>query len=1508
MSRCWKVLFPLTAVLCLLAGPGHGWEDLECTFMGGTSVQRIPSTCEDRCDWAGWVRENGEALRTGWGRERTANPDRLVPVSLVLCAIQEWACSHGFSAAYDCNDRISLEQEDGPIHLSLAPAYRDFDTGEVEALAPPGRSYTRNPPGQTLTHTERVLGADRGTGVFTSHIVVNRGLGNPGDCVWERREVKAVYQIGDLVVSGGYTEQYNASGGCVDSLPPGAPERRPFVTSPGEFESLFMDLVEHLIATSERLGRWLDTGELPGAAAVPPPPAAVTVITVRVSAPGRGSAETSWNTEGSKPSSVTVTGTVRDPSGRPVAGATLSIPGLGVTATSDASGAFALTGGGGGPPLEFRWDPVLGSPPAALTLELHVAHQPLEVPLLAGRVNATGLDIRLLDCPDGPGTATCTPVPASSATVEILQPEVLPFVTVETPRPAGGDFRAEIRVAAPSSAPPDLERLWSRTGRKGSPPLALGLLVEAVPETGGAPVRGLASIPLDIALLRGTTVGPDLAPRSEEDPPRLVSKPRTHLAASLSPTRAGVFYVLVRPAPLTGDPSLVWPRSCRVPLALPLGVLRDRRGIDVTLAAGTTLDVGSVDLLTPGEHELRIKGWVDEFLASMRFDNGRVAGARANLRALPIRYGVAGVGEPRYGMSTPGAALGGTGFVQVGATAQDYWGTNAFADGDPPYAIFFHELGHFVHKQVVDHWLEACLWDKKWAGSEHTTWRPPTVRRVAFSEKGVRMTSFFEATADFFAFALSRHVEQVHPEMKDSLYMLRGYLAEFDTDEHAEAALHLGGCRVEGIQTTFLRNVYANVLGRSAAAAFGDFLRTADSFKNESWILRWVPARSIGEWCSMKRKHGGAGGGEHLESLARRFGVENCEAGFLVVPAAAGTRPAVTLDGTPHVLEGAQVTLGLAPGQVLTVEDGSVAVIVQRWAPGTPSSVAAASKGTTFRFLSATEVEVLVGSLAVDGPLTIVAGGRRITPRGTSSVVTVRPDGGVEVTVVEGSVEIASAGGLTVVDGGKTVRVAPSGTVTPRPPRPSGDVLAAFVGTEPPTGVSPAAPPEPAAAAPPPPPRGSAAATPVPPRAPAAQASPRRFFVILEAASSRPAVVAGPGGIRDGDRILEVHESLEGALEALRRLDGEAPAGATPPAPPSPSAAAAFPPEAGTRAVQDPLPPPAPPAGDDRLAFAAAVVPLGPSRALVAGPGGTWILEAGRGSPERARLVAVPASRAALLTGRSVTPVPVRRGGRVVDALLAYRGSRGDALLVSRAEGHPDAWKQRRLLFASQIRSRTGSVVLLPREDEGGATTGVYVYHFPSATVLYCRDLRHSVRKVPTTGVDGFPRLRTPPVAVPALRRGGATRSYLLVDGSTGRIWSVLNVRPHPLTPRIQKLGLDLRTAMAVPEGRPQVLAALPLLAVDRASDSALLADGTTGRLALLEGTGSPERLGLTVLHGTLDPAFAAGETHWEPVLLPLHDLSAFWVLDRLSGRLVVATLDRARRSVSVRPVRVGGP
>jgi len=248
-------------------------------------------------------------------------------------------------------------------------------------------------------------------------------------------------------------------------------------------------------------------------------------------------------------------------------------------------------------------------------------------------------------------------------------------------------------------------------------------------------------------------------------------------------------------------------------------------------------------------------------------------------------------------------------------------------------------------------------------------------------------------------------MKKCHSKGKGSIYYDPGYLEDFDTTKKAMAALAYGGCRVEGIQTTFLRCLYGNFVKTSPARVFGDYLRTMDSFKQESWILRWVPARNIGEWVQMKRKYKGMQG-RNLRLLAKKFRIRECDTGITAY--AQGNLKVKINQNSYQLKEGVDGIVSLTPGDTVQVKEGASIIYINDPKKGERSYLFV-KKGTVFQLLSFREIKVIQGKVAFHGPIIIQTAGATIQPEGTSGVVQVKANGEIRVQVVEGKVDIKTS-------------------------------------------------------------------------------------------------------------------------------------------------------------------------------------------------------------------------------------------------------------------------------------------------------------------------------------------------------------------------------------------------------------------------------------------------------------------------------------------------------------------
>ena len=702
------------------------------------------------------------------------------------------------------------------------------------------------------------------------------------------------------------------------------------------------------------------------------------------------------------PSSIHITGVVRDEDGNPISGAIVRVVGLGVSVVTDEKGRYEISvPTKGKKPFNLSgFDFILQKKITNVEIKARIGEKFVPIPSVDGVKQKIPIQIKVVD-------QDSKPLKKGIVSLQIVNPEKLPFVSIE--KEDGllnkqGDYLTSIITRKPEE---NEDYVFLK-----DIPLQVSFRIEIKAEEGGLLGEKEITFPLGMTILHGWTVGPDMRPRYEPEPPKIYPPKIYHLASQASPE--GEFYVLAR-TPLDTERKakniyLKWTNACHLPLELLL---------KKPLKAGERIEVrkGKVDILTPKEHEQRIKQWVGEFLQAMGFDNGYLSKTLSNLQKLPIRYNVSGASTPHYSRG----GFESIGCIDIFDEDTDYWGSKAFKGVDPPYTIFFHEMGHFVHRQMVDRWIEACLWDKFYLGAEHSTWRPPEAK----TEKGKKITSFYENTADFFAYLMYKFLDQHHPEFKDSIYYDPGYLEGFDKTDRAMAALPYGGCRVEGIQTTFLRKLYGHFGQTAPARVFGDYLQTMDSFKEESWILKWVPARNIEEWVEMKRKYKGMQEG-NLDVLAQKFRVIGCDTGITAY--AQGNLTIKINQNLYQLKEGINGTVNLTPGETVQIKEGASIIYVND-PKGGKRTYLFVKKGTVFQFLSFKEVKVIQGEVAFYGPIIIHASKSIIKSKGTSAVVKVKDNGEVVVQVVEGRIDVVTLEVQQELSEGEQIQITKSGTV-----------------------------------------------------------------------------------------------------------------------------------------------------------------------------------------------------------------------------------------------------------------------------------------------------------------------------------------------------------------------------------------------------------------------------------------------------------------------------------------------
>ncbi len=434
-----------------------------------------------------------------------------------------------------------------------------------------------------------------------------------------------------------------------------------------------------------------------------------------------------------------------------------------------------------------------------------------------------------------------------------------------------------------------------------------------------------------------------------------------------------------------------------------------------------------------------------------------------------------------------------------------------------------------------------------------------------------------------------------------------------------------------------------------------------------------------------------------------------------------------------------------------------------------------------------------------------------------------------------------------------------------------------------------------------------AVATP-PPQRPASAGESEQYLVVQQAADGRVVVVVGTQGVRAGDRILGLYPTLEEAAAERTRLARDLPragsGGARPTpvpqrAPPQPPAAPLPTIEApSTRAAEAALPIP-------ELAGTSELIPLGPGRALAASADWrkAWLIEAPLDQDATATLRARPLSVFAGLDPTLSHPCAYFDSGGRVDALFTFLPGTGDARLV---QGLASGGRLRpvRVTMVPTLQGK-GGLLVLPRRGDNGETVGIYLYHWPSGTALYAPRLASGARRLRATRLSGYPRTRVEPIVLPALGRSAETRSFTVLEPSAAAVWTILDVRYHPTRPSTVSTAVDLSTLTPPDIAGQLALAAAPLLGADHASSAALLVEGRSGRLGVLDGHDNPATIRLRVLEGTLDGVFPPADGSRRLFVLTLARPGHALVLEGQSGRLAEVALG-AGNTVSVRPVTVG--
>jgi hypothetical protein len=724
-------------------------------------------------------------------------------------------------------------------------------------------------------------------------------------------------------------------------------------------------------------------------------------FTLRVEAPGYESAESTRFTQDYDPSSIDIWGYVLDAQGAPIPYATVTLVDLGEYVQTDEDGFYQLyVPTEGTRPYEENLD-------WTLIASITGADVAVELPDILSLPEETPLTLTVSD-------QNGQPFKDGNVTLILVEPDRPSFAALEQEQARldqNGKFSTRLFLGDPLDYPYVCDT-----------PLKVVLEVTVMDQS-GANVLAQARIerPLNLALIHGVTVGPDMQPRAEEFEPDLSpyapGTPRlVELAQELFVAHErddqGDFCVLVhalRPGTLRQPPDDVWQLKWSVLDHLPLYY-----PLPQPPQPGQKLELGKIDVLTPEEHEQRLKSLVEAFIREMPLISSARSDALNGLNNVVFEYNSTG-SVPYFQDSF--TSFGGT--IVTPHSKEEYWGLNLVNGEDAAYVIMLHEMGHFLHHTLVErhNYLHVCY--NKLATGSHETWQAPTGK----SETGQMYLSFAESAGDFYAYVAYQYWEQKQPEIKASVYFQREeYLPEFESDDKALAVLGAGtpGYKVEGVQTRFLRAYYGERTTTSPVWVYSDYLATMLIYMDvaNSWVRR--PARTIQQWAQTKQTRDA-----RVTAMASRYQLV-ANPVPVVMPTSTSLSPLVrvgdqTLDFSDFPVQ--EVPLGVE----IEVQSGMANLDMST---NTQRRNLYLRQGTVVVLHADGAVEVKKGLVGADFSVTVKTPTAQVTSAGTMFTVEVGESGETRVQTLQGQVQVqGNAGGSQTLSAGQQVAVSAGGVL-----------------------------------------------------------------------------------------------------------------------------------------------------------------------------------------------------------------------------------------------------------------------------------------------------------------------------------------------------------------------------------------------------------------------------------------------------------------------------------------------
>jgi len=553
------------------------------------------------------------------------------------------------------------------------------------------------------------------------------------------------------------------------------------------------------------------------------------------------------------------------------------------------------------------------------------------------------------------------------------------------------------------------------------------------------------SLPIGMTLLTGKTVDPGFKPRKQPSPPELY--PISFQLANQADDK-GNFYILFNTtlfdkeieklkkfAERTGKPFdksslrllISWSENCSLPLTYELP-----DSVTNALKAGATISIGhhgNFDLITPDEHELRIKKYVEEFATNIPLNDEAKTYLFSKLDKLQFNYNVKSISIPTFSDN-----LTYSGTIDIPVSKKDFWGSKINQVNDPAYTLVFHVMGHFLQQAILLHNRRYFNFlAEKCSGSKYLFTRQVDELKYLFDNAAY--VSFNEAGADFFAYLLYQFLDKKHPEFAaNSIYSHRGYIDRLVNKEDAiNAQKKYPPWLISGSQTSFLINYYGDECTTKPTAVFSDFL--LNSLQFEALTRGADPAGTINRWILSKHltyKLKRYAGNTDPDLLAEQFKLFNKNGNIQLIPRSDFSRATLAIDnGTvtdfrqipaATVQQGTRVDFGRGHFVLLIPSRDTVQLLE-------------ADSACVIEVENNNRIKLLEGTLYMDAPVRFKTSLADFIPSGNDFQVTVTP----KLTTIfnnNGVLKIVSEKDEDVVPAGFATTMSKKGNLKkPKPPK-----------------------------------------------------------------------------------------------------------------------------------------------------------------------------------------------------------------------------------------------------------------------------------------------------------------------------------------------------------------------------------------------------------------------------------------------------------------------------------------